>query len=224
MNPPEWKLAKWTSVQWHSSFLDGFTLKSTSTYILYILYVNITSAFIWAGNGNDWTCRFGGLTHMGLAPPPVFGSQNSAIPPQICSRGPLASRSQKNCKIITRPSRGFESRRCHENFTKKTFFPISKNVNYRSVACLWPKLWAFWVLLLSYNCTTAWLNPDLLRLYDGTMEVSFGIIGAVHSLMISHHIEAKVGLAKSSGNLRHYEQFGDFWSGYCKGVKISVST
>ena len=30
----------------HSSFLDVFTLKSSSTYIVYILYVNITSAFI----------------------------------------------------------------------------------------------------------------------------------------------------------------------------------
>jgi hypothetical protein len=95
----------------------------------------------------------GGLTPLGPAPPPVFGSKIVQIPPPnvavvIQHPGPKIS------KMITRLGVGFESRRCQKNFTIKTFFAILKNVKYRSVAYPWPKLWAFWVLLLSYNCTT----------------------------------------------------------------------
>ena len=88
------------------------------------------------------------------SPPTCFWAANSTNSSSKCSRDDLASRSEICISYITRVGHGFESRRCHKNFTKKTFFPISKNVNYRSLACLWPKLWAFWVLLLSYNCTT----------------------------------------------------------------------
>ena len=97
------------------------------------------------------------------SPPTCFWAANSTNSSSKCSRDDLASRSQicKNC--IIRVGHGFESRRCHKNFTKKTFFAISKNVKYRSVACLWPKLWAFWVLQLSYNCTTVCWNPELLQ-------------------------------------------------------------
>ena len=70
--------------------------------------------------------------------------------------------------MVTKISRGFEPRWCHKNFTKTTFSAISKNVKYRSVACLWPKLWSFWVLQLLYICTTIQRNPELLRSYDGT--------------------------------------------------------
>ena len=105
------------------------------------------------------------------SPPTCFWAANSTNSSSKCSRDDLASRSQICKSCITKVGRGFESRRSHKNFNKKTFFPISKNVKYRSVACLRPKLWAFWVLLLSYNCTTVWQNPNLLRSYDGTKEV-----------------------------------------------------
>ena len=94
----------------------------------------------------------------GPSPPTCFGSKNSAILRRNSSkysRGHLASRSQKYYKNDPQTGRGFESRRRQKNFTKKTFLPISKNVNYRSVACPWPKLWPFWLLQPSYNCTMA---------------------------------------------------------------------
>ena len=96
------------------------------------------------------------------SPPTCFWAANSTNSSSKCSRDDLASRSQICKSCITRVGHGFESRRSHKNFTKKTFCVISKNVNYRSVACLRPKLWAFWVLQLSYNCTTVHRNPDLL--------------------------------------------------------------
>ena len=86
--------------------------------------------------------------------------------------------------MVSRRGRGFESRRCQKNFTKKTFFPISKTVKYRSLACPWPKLWPFWVLLLSYNCTAVRRNAELLRSYDGTTEVSFRL--GFNTIVISH--------------------------------------
>ena len=76
------------------------------------------------------------------SPPTRFWAANSTNSSSKCSRDGLASRSQK---LHPQIGRGFESRWCHKNFTRKTFFPISKTVKYRSLACLWPKLWPFWV-------------------------------------------------------------------------------
>jgi hypothetical protein len=77
---------------------------------------------------------------MGPAPPPVFGSKIEPIPPPKVAVIIQHQAPKKLQNMITKIGRGFESRRCHKNFTKKTFFPISKNVNYGSVAYPWPKL------------------------------------------------------------------------------------
>ena len=136
------------------------------------------------------------------SPPTCFWAANSTNSSSKCSRDDLASSSQICKSCITKVGHGFESRRCHKNFTKKTFLPISKNVRYRSLACLWPKLWAFWVLLLSYNGTTKSRSSMIVWRHDGS-KYSIPIIrGSVEGRTISC--------------FSHYEQSGYFLSGYWK--------
>ena len=59
---------------------------------------------------------------------------------------------------------------------KKTFCAILKNVNYRSVACPWPKLLAFCVLLTVVQLYNGRSNPELLH---DRMTVRGMCIGAI---------------------------------------------
>ena len=100
--------------------------------------------------------------HPWAQPSHPFLAANRADSSFKCSRDSLASSSQNCSKDGHQKGSWFESRRCQKNFTKKTFFAISKNVKYVSLAYPWPKLWAFWVLLLSHNCTTVRRNSDCM--------------------------------------------------------------